>query len=486
MVHRAVRSVLLVSLAVAAMGLLVALGNQHLVLAGLLALALFGAGVVAYVRHRVHHMYLAALSVGLLGYAVMGRGFAYVGFPPIYVGEVLLILGAAVLLARAGWGGLVGDPLTWVLLLFMAVGATATIPHLGTYGVDAVRDAAQWGYGVFALVVAGLVRDVPGIRGVLGWYRRVVPWLLLGPVTVFGLLVVLGDRLPLLPFSGVPIVGFKGGDVAVHLAGVLGFVVLGLHRALGAPARALAPSREWFWWGFWLVAFVTTLTVRASFVTLAFTAGVLFVLRPTGRWWKLLAICGVLLAVAVAFEVEVTVGKSERPLSVANVVTMVRSIFEPVGTGAYDGSRGWRLQWWSDIVGYTILGEYFWTGKGYGINLADADGFEVDAFGSLRSPHNGHLTLLARSGVPGAAMWLLLLTSIAISLFRAFRRRLAEGRTDWAHLNLWLLAYLLAFVTNGAFDVYLEGPMGGIWFWSVVGFALASLRVQRQPDALLT
>lgn len=461
-------------------------GQQDLVLAGVYALALFGTGVLLYLRDRIHKAYLAALGVGLLGYAVMGRGFAYVGYPPVYVGEVLLGLGIAVLIVRGTAGRVIREPLVWNLLLFMVVGAMATVPHLSTYGVDAVRDAAQWGYGVFALIVAGLVRGVEDVRGVLGWYRRALPWLLFGPLAVYGILLVMGDRVPLLPFSGMPIIAFKGGDVAVHLAGVLGFVVLGLHRAFGAPHRALASSREWPWWGLWLVAFITTLTVRASFVTMAFTAGLLFVLRPTGRWWRLLVIGGVLLAVAVAFDVEVTLGKSERPLSVANVVTMVRSIFEPVGTGAYDGSRGWRLRWWNDIVGYTVLGPYIWTGKGYGINLADDDGFEVDAIGSLRSPHNGHLTLLARSGVPGAALWLLFLGSLAFSLLREFRRRLAEGWTEWAHLNLWLLAYLVAFVTNAAFDVYLEGPMGGIWFWSLVGFVLATLRIQRRWDALAT
>jgi hypothetical protein len=45
-------------------------------------------------------------------------------------------------------------------------------------------------------------------------------------------------------------------------------------------------------------------------------------------------------------------------------------------------------------------------------------------------------------------------------------------------LNLWLLAYWTAAMVNSTFDVYLEGPQGAIWFWSVFGFGLAALHYQ--------
>jgi hypothetical protein len=32
---------------------------------------------------------------------------------------------------------------------------------------------------------------------------------------------------------------------------------------------------------------------------------------------------------------------------------------------------------------------------------------------------------------------------------------------------------------NGGFDVFLEGPQGGIWFWSIMGFGMAALITQR-------
>jgi hypothetical protein len=34
-------------------------------------------------------------------------------------------------------------------------------------------------------------------------------------------------------------------------------------------------------------------------------------------------------------------------------------------------------------------------------------------------------------------------------------------------------------MVNATFDVYLEGPQGGIWFWCVFGFGIALMEVQR-------
>ena len=40
-----------------------------------------------------------------------------------------------------------------------------------------------------------------------------------------------------------------------------------------------------------------------------------------------------------------------------------------------EGTKQWRLNWWDIIISDTIYGSNFWTGRGFGINLAEADGF---------------------------------------------------------------------------------------------------------------
>jgi hypothetical protein len=132
-----------------------------------------------------------------------------------------------------------------------------------------------------------------------------------------------------------------------------------------------------------------------------------------------------------------------------------------------------------------VKGPYFWGGKGYGINLAEDDGYQVDAENTLRSPHNVHMTYLARSGVMGVALWAIvnLVWAFGIAWGHLTARR--RGRMRWASVFLFIGSFWAAFLINASFDVYLEGPMGGIWFWSVFGVGIASLWIYRkQPGAL--
>jgi hypothetical protein len=52
------------------------------------------------------------------------------------------------------------------------------------------------------------------------------------------------------------------------------------------------------------------------------------------------------------------------------------------------------------------------------------------------------------------------------------------GAKEWANLNIWILIYWGAAMINGSFDVYLEGPQGGIWFWSIIGFGIVVAEVE--------
>jgi hypothetical protein len=66
----------------------------------------------------------------------------------------------------------------------------------------------------------------------------------------------------------------------------------------------------------------------------------------------------------------------------------------------------------------------------------------------------------------------------AIRMFNAQRRAVESGSRFWGGLNLWILASWVATFTDLSFDVYLEGPQGGVWFWSVIGLGIAALRIQ--------
>ena len=60
-------------------------------------------------------------------------------------------------------------------------------------------------------------------------------------------------------------------------------------------------------------------------------------------------------------------------------------------------------------------------------------------------------------------------------------RRARRRRDDaWYGVFLFLMAYFIAALVNASFDVYLEGPMGGIWFWCLYGIGLAAIVAYRR------
>jgi O-antigen ligase len=164
--------------------------------------------------------------------------------------------------------------------------------------------------------------------------------------------------------------------------------------------------------------------------------------------------------------------REDRVINPDQIVQNLSSIGGAEGT-SLEGTRQWRLLWWKAIVDYTVHGPHFWTGKGFGLNLTVADGIEPDPDIRIRNPHNGHLTVLARMGVPGLVLWVALQLAFAWSLLVAFIRARRDGQQTRAALIAWVLAYWSAFLVNASFDVYLEGPQGGIWFWCVFAYGLA-------------
>ena len=173
-----------------------------------------------------------------------------------------------------------------------------------------------------------------------------------------------------------------------------------------------------------------------------------------------------------------------RPATIEQIFENIGSIFSPVEDEGLEGTKRFRLRWWGAIINYTVFGEHFWTGKGFGINLADADGFQANVDGSLRAPHNSHMTALARMGVPGFVLWVLLQGGFAIGLLWSVLVNRRAGDLKLAAMGGWILAYWAAMMVNTSFDPYLEGPQGGIWFWSLFGLGMVVMRfTTRRPEA---
>ena len=150
-----------------------------------------------------------------------------------------------------------------------------------------------------------------------------------------------------------------------------------------------------------------------------------------------------------------------------NVASIVNRDVE----GSLSGNIVWRLAWWGTILDYTMAGPYFLQGKGLGINLAIDDGIPLEEDGEkalLRSPHNFHLTILARYGVPVFLLWLFFMANLFSPLFK-------KGLDAAAPVDAKIfLPIFLATLINATFDVALEGPMSAFPFWLLIGIYLAT------------
>lgn len=425
---------------------------------------------------RLGRLFLVLTSVLLAGYAFFGRAFAYLGIPPLYVGELVLALGLLAFVWAPRRKRLAMPIL--LLIVFVALGALRTIPFLGVHGIDAVRDAALWYYALYAVLIY-LMLQPEHLTVAVRWFGRLLPWLLVWFAATSLLYGVLRNVTVTLPGSPISIFSVKQGDRGVLLACAAAFLLLGLYNS--------NQSRMWFptslLWGAWCIAFLVVAAInRGGLLSVTLALLLVFLLSPSRHWLKpALLVCSAGLVLLV-WDPQINIGTA-RSLSVSQLASNVASIFssEESGQGALQGTRSWRLNWWGEIWNYTVRGEHFWGGKGFGINLATEDGFQVLANESLRAPHSSHMSVLARMGVPGLMLWLSIQLGFAISLGRSIFRSRAQDQDEQARIKTWLLATWLAAMVNSSFDVYLEGPQGAILFWSVFGAGLAAVRADSQP-----
>ncbi|MEK6206485.1 MAG: O-antigen ligase family protein [Chloroflexota bacterium] len=416
-------------------------------------------------------LFLTSLTIILIGYAFLDRAFAYVGVAPLYIGEVVLAI--AVVWLLTAWRRIPRDPLHFILLAFMALGALRTLPYLEHDGLDALRDAVLWGYGLFALALSAAI-DKRHISGAVSVFRRVIPFFLLWVPLAVPLSALLDDTLPTVGANSIDVLTVKAGDAGVHLAGVGAFMITGLFATHGAKRIFEALLTV-----LWVVSIGIVGALNRGGLLAASVAGSALLLRPSKGWLLGLPLVA-LFSILIALSNPVVEVPGRRTLSLSQIQDNVVSIFTDTGERRQEGTKDFRLQWWGKIVDYTVWGPYFLSGKGFGVNLAEDDGVVqgVNNPLPLRSPHNSNMTVLARMGVPGMGLWIALQLGFGASLIAAFFRARKAGATFWSRVDLWLFAYWLAAIVNSMFDVYLEGPQGGIWFWAIFGLGLAAMRLQ--------
>ena len=476
---------------VAVFGLLVAvlLGIQLGEGSWALPLMFAGLGVLAFGYSLLFRgLRIEAVVLGLLlfGYIVGNRGFAQLGIggssSALFVGEMGMVLCAAGLIVRLAVRRerfIPSAHLAWAIVVFLVLGGVrlyfdAVLRISGGRLVDVVRDSATVYYSTFFFVAYQLGR-IPRSRQFL---ERCILWggfvlLLLVPVLMFAPHVF--ERLTV---RGYPLIAQKGDLMSSYLAFAAFYFFLRPARGASRVMLLILSLASTMW----MLIFMS----RAALVAFA-TACLLLLVARQGRFILFQVVIGSLALLAVGV-LQLADVNSEAGF-VGRLSDKVTSITDVSQGGDYSGATGessaannqYRLYWWRAVYNETIE-QGPWFGLGFGYDLTKE--FLRSYFGpnremGARSPHSIWFTMLGRLGVVGVLSFGAIAFLILRNAMRA-ARRVRHGRAEPPTLAHWCAIVVL--LVAASFGVVLEGPMGGILFWSILGLAASQTELERKPE----
>ena len=412
----------------------------------------------------------------LASYALFDRAFAWIHVPgtPLFVGEITLAFGALAMMAtRAPVARAFRSSAAMrVLGAWMVWGVVFMILQLPSYGIDTIRDSAIWYYGAVAILVVFLLLSDPSRFG--RWadsYMRFMPILLVWSLVAMVMVVLFSGGPPYVPDSRVSIFAHRFGNIAVQAAMVLGFIWL-VDRARGR----LTVTQRNVYTGIAIVAIlIVGFQNRGGMV--AATIGIALMIAFMQKWrGELILAMGALVIVLATFAIvsDVSISLSGgREISAAQMMDNIGSIIDPSSGGSrQQTTTQWRLDLWTAVLD-DVITEHPVAGFGPGPDLGARYGVSTNDETPLRNPHNSHLSVVARMGLVGFALWGVLWIGWTFQLMLLRRRLLQRGRTVEAGLTAWLIISAIMILTNAIFDPTLEGPQVSFWLWTVFGVGLA-------------
>ena len=266
-------------------------------------------------------------------------------------------------------------------------------------------------------------------------------------------------------FGGIPLMLYKYGDLGVNL--VISTILFIENK------YALNKFMSYVFIVLVLVNLLLVLTYsRSGFIAYLITLFTYFIFSKDYNTIKLLKslkylFIALIIAIPLYLTFEVKENFQGRTTGLNQIVNNFSSFISNSSEFKFNNTLNnniiWRFTWWSNIVQNTIQENNFFTGIGSGGDLIKNSGVLVEDV-KLRAPHSIHFNLLARYGFVFFFIWVFWIIKLLRPLF------LKQLNGDHFLLALFILAFLI----NASFDVYLEGPMGGFPFWILVGFYLLS------------
>ena len=386
----------------------------------------------------------------LLIYVFLNKGVAY-----SYTAEILLVTGIFILFINRKQFEIGLDSKQILVGIFIIISFLFILVGIFQYSIlNVLRDSLAFQYAWFCFIIYFFKSEYNLI-----WQKiiQIYKWVPLVIFLNFFLFYFLFLYLPPINiFGNQSIIIYKNGDKSVHL--LISTILMFLYTD--------KYSRKW------LIA-NTILIVINFLILLALTrsGSVAYILALFSFFFfskekilndsvrKLLKYVPIIMVIGMGLFVAIDIqGDAQgRTISLSQITDNFSSIVSTNIDGNLTENKVWRLIWWAKLVNESFTPQHFFVGKGLGMSLAGNDILSTDD--NLRSPHNFHLTILARFGYIVFITWIIWL----VSIFKPLFTRKLTGKT------LAITSILLAFIINGSFDVFFEGPMGAFPFWTFVG-----------------
>jgi hypothetical protein len=322
---------------------------------------------------------------------------------------------------------------------------------------NVIRDSFAFEYALFAIIIYFFKDYRASIWEKLIQLYKWAPLALLANTILFYYVII--DLSPIEIFGGQPLFLYKNGDKALHLFISTILMMLFTEKY----------SRIWLILN--TVLILINLLILLAFTrsgSVAYLAGIFcffffskksLITDGLRRMLKFIPIL-LIIVFGIFTYIEIDGDAQGRTISLSQITDNFSSIVSSDIDGSLTDNKVWRLVWWAKLLNESFTLQHFFVGKGLGMSLTGNDITNVDD--NLRSPHNFHLTIIARFGYIIFFIWIYWLYLLFKPLFT---KQLSDK-------TLGLTCILLAFIINGSFDVFFEGPMGAFPFWSITGLLL--------------
>ncbi len=390
------------------------------------------------------------LLIIISGYAIGGKGFAYVSpFEPVYIGEICLAFCMCGLVIRLNRAGLMDSNLHKLIWVYLVYGGIHLVVDYSEYRMFALRDSSLVYYSLYFVVSYSLFQETR-IRDA---FERIIKIAMM-----LSIVSMVYSKLGGPSFPGMH--PHIDAYMPLNIAAVLYFLAKG------------SESKNMFYIVFALLLVFMAATIKTSGLVSMFAvlAGAIIY----GRLKGLLAPTVIIVFTSL-------------------VVLMVTTFFVPdlvietLGSGqtaetfgidggefvGFSGTTSWRLDWWSIVWTDTMNMAPFW-GQGFGADItgpfleAWLGPAYADATGYARFPHCVLFTNVGRLGMIGLALFSILFVAIGLLAIKFARRYfVSEDRRD---ADLIVFGIVVAGMVNGLLQATYEIPHGAITHWVCLGY----------------